>query len=71
MTMTKRKNICRWCGKSSGKIKFYIIADDMENPKPYHSACMAILHIEALKKFYLSSDKHHNKKKKVKPKSSR
>jgi hypothetical protein len=37
---------CRGCGKSTGKIKFYIIADDMENPKAYHPACKSKLLIE-------------------------
>ena len=31
---------CRWCNKNDGIIKYYIIADDKENPRPYHVACM-------------------------------
>jgi len=41
---------CRWCGKSKGIIKFYIIADDLENPKPYHSFCLRKLDIEVIRK---------------------
>lgn len=41
---------CRGCNKSHGVIKFYIIADDMENPKPYHPACIRNLYIEVIMK---------------------
>jgi hypothetical protein len=30
---------CSYCGKG-GKLKWYIIADDLENPKPYHKKCI-------------------------------
>ena len=46
----KRIKKCRWCGKSNGIIKFYIIADDLENPKPYHPACIRKLQIEVVRK---------------------
>jgi len=50
MGMKKQKQKCRWCGKDSGIIKFYIIADDLEKPKPYHPACIRKLQIEVLMK---------------------
>ena len=28
---------CRYCGKQTKKL--YIIADDLEHPKPYHKKC--------------------------------
>lgn len=46
--MTKTK--CRWCNKSEGILKYYIIADDMENPKPYHPSCIRKLEIEVIMK---------------------
>ena len=48
--MKKTKHKCRWCGKSSGVIKLYIIADDLENPKPYHASCIRELRIEIIRK---------------------
>jgi hypothetical protein len=36
---------CSYCGKT-GKLKWYIIADDLENPKPYHKKCMNKFMIE-------------------------
>ena len=48
--MKKKKVQCRWCGKSSGLIKYYIIADDLEKPKPYHQACIRKLEIEVMMK---------------------
>lgn len=33
------KEKCCGCGKGGGKIKHYIIADDFENPRPYHQSC--------------------------------
>jgi len=42
----KKKTVCRWCKKSNGVIKFYVIADDLENPKPYHPACIMKLQME-------------------------
>jgi hypothetical protein len=33
------KTKCNYCNKSEGEIKFYIIADDLENPQPYHIDC--------------------------------
>jgi hypothetical protein len=44
------KKKCRWCGKSNGVVKQYIIADDLENPKPYHPACIRKLNLEVIKK---------------------
>ena len=29
---------CRYCGKS-GNILYYVIADDLEHPVPYHKKC--------------------------------
>lgn len=40
------KITCRGCGKSSGKIGFYIIADNLEEPKPYHKKCIDKLHMD-------------------------
>jgi len=48
--MAKLKK-CRWCGKG-GKLKWYIIADDMENPKPYHKKCIEKMKIEAMFALY-------------------
>jgi len=31
---------CRRCGKTKGIIKYYIIADDLEHPRPYHVSCI-------------------------------
>lgn len=41
----KVNNKCHWChsnrpSKAKGEIKYYIIADDMENPSPYHETCI-------------------------------
>lgn len=46
----KTKVKCRGCGKDHGIIKYYILADDMENPKPYHASCIRNLMIEVWKK---------------------
>ena len=51
--MSKRyamRKACRGCGKKSGIIKFYIIADDLEKPKPYHPACVRKLYLEVMMK---------------------
>jgi hypothetical protein len=45
-----KKDKCRWCGKSNGIVKYYIIADDLENPKPYHPACIRKLDLEVIMK---------------------
>ena len=45
-----KKLKCRGCGKSEGIKKYYIIADDLENPKLYHPACMLKLEMEVIKK---------------------
>jgi len=37
---------CRWCGKLTNT--FYITADDLENPKPYHRRCTKKLLIKVL-----------------------
>lgn len=48
-TKTKpMKPVCRGCNKSAGKIKFYIIADNLEEPKPYHKKCIDDLHLKVL-----------------------
>jgi hypothetical protein len=44
--MEKQKVKCRWCGKSTGEIKYYTIADDLENPKPYHHNCIKEMYIQ-------------------------
>lgn len=36
------------CKIKNGEIKLYIIADDLENPKPYHPECMEELKIEIM-----------------------
>ena len=41
---------CRGCNKSRGVIKYYCLADDLENPKPYHPSCMRKLDIEVMMK---------------------
>lgn len=41
---------CRWCNKSKGIIKYYIIADDLENSKLYHPACIRKLQMEVMMK---------------------
>lgn len=48
--MPKKKIKCRYCGKTNGIIKQYIIADDMEKPKPYHPACIRKLQYEVMLK---------------------
>jgi len=45
-----KKVACRWCNKKTGVIKFYIIADNLEEPKPYHPACIRKLNIEVMMK---------------------
>jgi hypothetical protein len=37
--MKNKKLKCSYCGKT-GKLKWYIIADDLENPRPYHKKCI-------------------------------
>ena len=47
----ERKDIkCRWCNKGGINIKYYIIADDLENPKPYHPSCIRKLEMEVIMK---------------------
>lgn len=41
---------CRYCGKGGKNIKYYIIADDLEKPKPYHPACIKKLNFEIMLK---------------------
>lgn len=54
MTQTKEQPKCRWCkkgkNKALGEIKYYIIADDLERPKPYHKKCIDELYFEAILK---------------------
>lgn len=45
-----KKDKCRWCQKSRGVIKYYIIADDLEKPKPYHPGCIRKLEMEVIMK---------------------
>jgi hypothetical protein len=42
---------CNYCGKG-GKLNWYIIADDLENPRPYHLKCIKKMKLEALKALY-------------------
>lgn len=42
----KTKYKCKGCSRSDRVIKFYIIADDIEDPRPYHPACIRELQIE-------------------------
>ena len=42
----KKTENCRWCGKPTNK-KF-VIADDLENPKPYHKECVQLMILEAI-----------------------
>ena len=48
--MKKKKAKCNGCKKSHGVIKFYVIADDMENPQPYHTACIRKLYFKVIMK---------------------
>lgn len=50
-TKVKPKLIpCRWCNKTNGVIKFYIIADNLEEPKAYHPGCLRKLEMEVIMK---------------------
>jgi len=51
------KVACRGCGKATGIVKYFIIADDLENPKPYHVCCIRKLMDQVLEK--LSDTKAH------------
>jgi hypothetical protein len=62
---------CRWCGKKTGIRKFYIIADDLESPKPYHVACIRKLQIEVMMKLSDSKMQINNDKPKRKGIQSR
>lgn len=53
----KKKPKCRWCNKSTGRIKYYSIADDMENPKPYHPVCLRKMYFEVIEKLDKSAIK--------------
>ena len=50
MKKNKKPTKCRWCNKSKGIIKFYIIADNLEEPKPYHTACIRELKMKLIMK---------------------
>ena len=39
---------CIYCGKVDKRVKFYVIADDMENPKPYHKTCFKKFQLDVL-----------------------
>ena len=41
---------CRGCGKTNGLIKYYCIADNFEEPKAYHPACIQKLKYEVISK---------------------
>ena len=45
-----QKDKFRWCGETTPIIKYYIIADDLEKPKPYHPACIRKLETEVIMK---------------------
>lgn len=50
-TKTKTSKLpCRWCNKTNGVIKFYILADNLEEPKAYHPGCMRQLEMEVIMK---------------------
>jgi len=50
-TKVKPKKVaCRWCNKTNGVIKFYILADNLEEPKAYHPGCMRKLEMEVIMK---------------------
>jgi len=49
--MEKIKEKCCYCGKG-GKLKYYIIADDLENPRPYHKKCIEKMKLESLLALY-------------------
>ena len=46
--MSKEKVKCQGCDKSHKPIKMYVIADDIENPVPYHPECIEELRIKLL-----------------------
>ena len=48
---------CSWCGKSGGKMSWYIIADDMERPRPYHPKCYNEMFDELLVKIFCDVEK--------------
>lgn len=48
---------CRWCNKTRKPIKYYVIADDLENPKPYHKICLNKMYFKAM----LEIDKKNEK----------
>lgn len=50
----KQKTRCRYCRKSGGRIKYYTIADDLENPKPYHPKCRKKFRLEVLQQLCLN-----------------
>lgn len=55
MTKKTKKDKCRGCGKSTGKIKYYIIADDLEHPRAYHRKCIDELMMAVWMQEYLSA----------------
>ena len=46
--MKTQKPKCRRCGKSSGSLGMYVIADDLENLKAYHKKCWSMLWMEII-----------------------
>jgi len=49
--MTKRIKVkCRYCDKSTGVIKYYVIADNLEEPKPHHKKCIDELYRDVMLK---------------------
>lgn len=53
---TKKTIKCRGCGKG-GRLKNYIIADDLENPRPYHKKCMEQMMLEVMIQLYIPKGK--------------
>lgn len=63
---TKKKTAklaCRYCSKTDGRIKFYIIADNMEEPKPYHFECMQKFKMDVLQQLSGKKLKKYNRNK--------
>lgn len=40
--------VCVRCGKADGNIKYYIIADNLEEPRPMHEKCFKEFQKECL-----------------------
>jgi hypothetical protein len=46
----KNKIKCRGCGSDKGVMKWYVIADDIETPRPYHPGCIIKFRIGVIRK---------------------